>query len=135
MSVSPTDLKNNGFGTILQLINGGIPIVQPSIVTTDTVPTQLYSMELGTDRVTAIRATIIAIRTSGVIVAKFVREFTVKRVGSGSATLLQDIAPSPDYKEDSNLDVTATIDGPSAVILVTGLSGTIEWHSLIEIVS
>jgi len=135
MAVSPSDFKNDGFGTILQIFNGGGSIVQASIVTTDTVPTQLYSLELGTDKVTAIRATIIAIRTSGVIVAKFVREFTVKRVGSGSATLLQDLVPSPDYKEDSNLDVTDTIDGPSAVILVTGLSGTVEWHSLIEVVS
>jgi hypothetical protein len=139
MTVSPTDFQNDGFGTLLQLLNGGggsgsgFELV--ATTTTNAVPTQLYSASLVVGGTTSIRATVVAIRSSGAVIGKFVREFTVKRIGSGSATLVQDLVPSPDYQEDLNLAITDTVSGPNAVIMVTGLSGTVDWHGLIEVIS
>jgi hypothetical protein len=138
MTVSPTNLKNDGFGTIVQLLNGGggdTGLNPASVTTTNAVPTQLYSTTVAVGGITSLRATIVAIRSSGAVIGKFVREFTVKRVGSGSATLVQDLVPSPDYLDDLNLAVTDTVSGPNAVIMVTGLSGTVDWHALIEVTS
>ena len=139
MAVSPAELQSNGFGTILQMLNGGSGggsgLNLASITTTNAAPTQLYSTTLVAGGTTSLRATIVAIRSSGAVIGKFVREFTVKRVGSGSAVLVQDLVPSPDYQEDLNLVVTDTVSGPNAVIMVTGLSGTVDWHGLIEVVS
>jgi hypothetical protein len=138
MTVSPTDLQNDGFGTILSLLNegpGSSGLVPVSITTTNAVSSLLYSTTVAVGGTTSIRATIVAIRSSGAVIGKFVREFTVKRVGAGSALLVQDLVPSPDYAEDLNLAITDTVSGPNAVILVTGLSGTVDWHGLIEVIS
>lgn len=138
MTVSPTDFQNDGFGTLLQLLNGGpgsTGLVTATVTTTNAVPSLLYSTTLSVGGTSSLRATIVAIRSSGAVIGKFVREFTVKRIGAGSATLVQDLVPSPDYQEDLNLAITDTVSGPNAVIMVTGLSGTVDWHGLIEVIS
>lgn len=103
-----------------------------SITTTNAVPTSLYIKFINPASSIAIRATIVAVRSTGSIVGKFVREFTVKRVNSGSAVLLQDLVPSPDYIEDPSLSVSDSVSGVNAIITVTGLSGTVDWHGHIE---
>jgi hypothetical protein len=106
-----------------------------SITTTNSVPTTLYSHTISIGGSISVRATIIAIRSSGVVIGKFVREFTAKRIGAGSPAILQDLVPSPDYIEDPNLSVSDSVSGPNIVIIVTGLSGTIDWHAHVEVVS
>jgi hypothetical protein len=106
-----------------------------SITTTNGVPTTLYNHTVSVGGVMSIRANIVAIRSSGAVVGKFIREFTVKRIGSGSAMILQDLVPSPDHVEDPNLSVTDSVSGANVIILVTGLSGTVDWHAHIEVVS
>lgn len=139
MAVSPSEFRDNGFGTILQLLNSGggsgNPVLVVAVTTTNSVPTPLYTRTLAVGGIVSLRATVIAVRSSGATIGKFVREFTVKRVGSGLATLVQDLVPSPDYQEDLNLVITDTVSGPNAVIMVTGLSGTVDWHGLIEVIS
>jgi hypothetical protein len=137
MTISPTDLKNDGFGTIIQALNGGgnAGLIPASVTTTNAVPSLLFSTTVSTGGTTSLRATIVAIRSSGAVIGKFVREFTVKRIGSGVAILAQDLVPSPDYIEDVSLAITDTVNGPNAVIMVTGLSGTVGWHGLIEVIS
>lgn len=105
----------------------------PATTTTNNVPALLYTRTLDPGSIISIRATIIAIRSSGNIVGKFTREFTVKRDGSNPAALVQDLVTSPDYTEDPNLSVTDSVSGPNATITVAGLSGTVNWHGHIEI--
>lgn len=107
----------------------------PSTTTTNNVPALLYSKTLDAGSIISIHATIIAIRSTGSIVGKFSREFTIKRDGSNPADLLQDLVTSPDYTEDPNLSVSDSVSGPNAVIMVAGLSGTVDWHGHIEITS
>jgi hypothetical protein len=106
-----------------------------SVTTTNSVPTTLYNNTVSVGGTISIRATIIAIRSSGAVVGKFVREFTAKRIGAGSPAILQDLVPSPDYVEDPNLSVADSVNGPNVVIIVTGLSGTVNWHAHVETVS
>jgi hypothetical protein len=83
----------------------------------------------------SLRAMIVAGRPTGDVIGKFVREFTVKRVGNGLALLLQELVPSLDYQEFPDLAVNCSVSGSNAVIMVTGLAGTIVWHGLIEVIS
>ncbi len=108
---------------------------QAAATSTNTIPIQLYRRTLDPSEVMTFRATVAAERFGVSQVGKFVREFTVKRVGFGPAILVQDLVPSPDYQEDPGLAVTAGVDSSSATIMVTGLAGTVDWYAVIQLVA
>lgn len=114
----------------------GAGFTSASVQTTNNTPFLLYSQTLAADAVLTLRATITARRVgTASIIGKFVREFTTRRVGGAAAVLVQDLAPSPDTKDDPTLDVTDTTFINNAQILVTGISGPIVWNATIEVTS
>lgn len=139
MAISPDDLKNDGFGTIVQELNagGGDSTVQiVSLLTSNAVPNLLFQYTLNPSTSATFRATIAVTRvSSAAVVGKFVREFTVKRVGSGPAVLLQDLVPSLDYQEDPGLAVASGVDTNNATITVTGMPAALAWHGRVEIIA
>ena len=102
--------------------------------TTNSMPQLLYQRTLNPAEVVTFRATVAAERFAVSTVGKFVREFTVKRDGSGPAILIQDLVPAPDYQDDPGLAVTTGVDASSATITVTGIAGTVDWFAVIQVV-
>jgi hypothetical protein len=138
MAVSPVNFQQDGFGTLAQLLaasGGGIGFDTAAITTTNAVPSVLYTKMVSPSTTMALRITVVTTSNSGVITGKFVREFTVSRILSGSATLVQELIPSPDYQIIPDLAVNCSVDSTNAIVLVTGMPGTVIWHSLIEVIS
>ncbi len=140
MTVSPDNLKYDGFGTIFQLLNestsgAGTGTETASTTTTNAVPTTFYTKTVPPAGMVALRATIVAMTSTGAVVGKFVRELTAKRVDLGNAVLNQDLVPSPDYSENAGLEVSCSVSGPNAILVVTGIAATIMWHGLVEVLS
>jgi hypothetical protein len=133
------------FTRLIKSVENGINSIPPSppgppgpgfeevtIVTTNASSNVLYQKTVDPGSIFSARALIIAETSTGNIAGKFVREFTVKRLGSNIATLLQELVPSIDYKESISLTVSCGTSGNNAVINVTGIPGTLTWHCLVE---
>jgi hypothetical protein len=104
-----------------------------AITTTNAVPALLFQNTLSPSSSVSFRATVVV--EAATVIGKFIREFTVKRVGVGPAVLAQDLVPSPDYKENPSLSVVTGVNSNNATIMVTGLPATLVWHGQIEVVS
>lgn len=132
------NINTDGFGTLFADVSqsGGDPNVQViSTTTTNAVPVQIFQHLCLSNSSTTFRVTLIAVRNAtAAVVGKFVREFTVKRVGVNNPMLLQDLVPSPDYHEDAGLEATSGVDGLNAVMTVTGIAATLVWRGRVEIV-
>jgi hypothetical protein len=131
-------IGTDGFGTLFSDASGGggdpsVRII--SVMTTNAVPTQIFQHMCSPNTSTSFRATITATRSpTASIVGRFIREFTVKRVGVDNSVILQDLIPSPDYYEDASIGVDVGADTVNATLTATGMAGTLVWHGRVEIV-